>query len=206
MDILRLQLFAGDDRHRAADLREGLATRQVAFGHGALLYDEVVRVPWIVSWPGVIGPGVVRTPVSLVDLAATVMDLVEPGAGFDTEGRSLAVSMLSGREPALAPIFVERRLFSTHPLAYLRDVETALVEYPWKLIVNEGRNAPELYRLDRDSRERYDLADLEHGRARAMVARLEKWKRDRPLGPMAHGPGRRRAAEREALHALGYID
>ena len=187
-------------------LGERQAARQVAFGHGALLYDEVVKVPWIVSWPGVIDPAIVRTPVSLVDLSATVMDLVEPGGGFATEGRSLARSILEGTEPLVVPIYVERRLFSSHPLAYLRDDETALLEHPWKLIVSEGRTSPELYRLDEDPGELRDLAAEEPARAHEMGERLETRKRVRPLPEAAPRAGGRRAAELDALRSLGYVD
>jgi len=187
-------------------LGERQATRRVAFGHGALVYDEVVKVPWIVSWPGVVEPAVVRAPVSLVDMSATVMDLVEPGGGFATEGRSLARSILEGTEPDTVPIYVERRRFSSDPVGYLHDAEAALLEHPWKLILNEGRLSPELFRLDEDPGERRDRAADEPARVHAMRERLEAWKRARPLSEPAAAPSRRRAAELDALRSLGYVD
>ncbi len=188
-------------------LGERQASHRVAFGHGALLYEEVVRVPWIVAWPGRLRPAVIDTPVSLVDLAATVMDLVDPGAGFETEGRSLVASVREGVEPAPAPIYVERRLFSSYPLDYLRGTEIALVDGPWKLIVNDGRRSPELYDLAADPGERRDLAGEHPQRASAMRRRVEGWRRERPLGRAARTvPVNRRAGELRALRALGYID
>ena len=76
-----------------------------------MIYDEVVKVPWIVHWRGVVRPGVIETPVSLVDLTPTVIDLVDSRDPIATEGRSLAASILDGTEPEPRPIVVERRLF-----------------------------------------------------------------------------------------------
>ena len=43
--------------------------------HGLFVYEGALRVPLIVSWPGVIGPRVVTPVVSLVDVAPTVTAL-----------------------------------------------------------------------------------------------------------------------------------
>jgi arylsulfatase A-like enzyme/tetratricopeptide (TPR) repeat protein len=59
------------------------------FDHGDTLYEEVTRVPLVLHAPGRLPAGVrVRGPVSLIDLPATLLDLV----GTETElgqGRSL---------------------------------------------------------------------------------------------------------------------
>jgi arylsulfatase A-like enzyme len=43
--------------------------------HGLFVYDETQRVPLIVTWPRVLSPRVVETPVRLLDVAPTVADL-----------------------------------------------------------------------------------------------------------------------------------
>ncbi len=57
------------------------------FEHGHSLYDELLRVPLIVRAPGV-PAGRVQAPVSLLDVAPTVLDLVNTPAK-DMAGRSL---------------------------------------------------------------------------------------------------------------------
>jgi arylsulfatase A-like enzyme len=73
-------------------------------GHGRHLFENIVRVPLIFRLPGKIPPGkVVDTPVSLIDLAPTVIDLTvrgmpkfqEPPIPFT--GRSLASAFTDAR-------------------------------------------------------------------------------------------------------------
>ncbi len=83
------------------------------FEHGHSLYDEVLRVPLIVRAPGV-KPGRVDAPVSLLDVAPTVLDLLDlPTHGM--AGRSLlpvangdkaaAVSLESRPQPVGRPLY-----------------------------------------------------------------------------------------------------
>ena len=82
-------------------------------GHGSLLYETTARVPLILAGPGIAARGAVReTPVSLVNVAPTILDLAGLAAsGLD--GRSLRASL--GKEapkvPAGPPVFVE----AAHP-------------------------------------------------------------------------------------------
>lgn len=68
-------------------------------GHGRTLYNEVTRVPLVMSVPGLPGNQVVETPVSLVDLMPTALTMlgVETPAGLsgvdlldDSEGSRLS--------------------------------------------------------------------------------------------------------------------
>ncbi len=61
-------------------------------GHGHSLYQELVGVPFLIVWPGgITGGTVVHQDVELVDLHATVMDLL----GVDVNGESQGASLLS---------------------------------------------------------------------------------------------------------------
>ena len=199
-----------------SDHGESLADRQAAtrigFGHGALIYDEVVKVPWIFSWGDQLPAGELETAVSLVDLAPTILDLVEAEAFRDAasredcDGRSVASSLRARTEPAPQPIVLDRRLFKSHPIPDLRWSESAWIEYPYKLIVNDGEKNVELYQLDVDPGETKNLAASKPELARQLSAELEKWKSVRPLARDKTPMSRERAAELEALRSLGYID
>lgn len=67
-----------------ADHGESLLEHRELFQHGWFVYDTTLRVPLILSWPGVLPAGrVVETQVSGVDLAPTlhqVLGLPTPGA------------------------------------------------------------------------------------------------------------------------------
>jgi choline-sulfatase len=118
--------------------------------HGATLYDEIVEVPLIVSAPGRIEPGVVRPQVSLVDLTPTLLDLA--GAPLDgVDGISLV--------PALDGAETESRDAWIVATDAGRVSQLALRRPPWKLTVHVESGEEEAYRLDRDPRERENVAD-----------------------------------------------
>ena len=60
------------------------------FGHGPDLYLDEIGVPLVILSPGAPAGRVVESPVSLRDLPATVVDLLELSAGSPSPGSSLA--------------------------------------------------------------------------------------------------------------------
>jgi arylsulfatase A-like enzyme len=131
---------------------ERLANKQDVQGiyhlHGATLNEEILQVPLIVSAPGRLEPEVVRSQVSTVDVAPTLLELAGlpalPGDG---------VSLLA---PALRDD-PERVLFAaTSDRGVLSQV--AARRPPWKLVRHLADGREEAYRLDLDPRERVDRA------------------------------------------------
>ena len=59
-------------------------------GHGFTAYDELARVPLIVSAPGLAAPGMVRRPVGLVDLVPSLLELLGLPAAAGLDGASFA--------------------------------------------------------------------------------------------------------------------
>jgi arylsulfatase A-like enzyme len=128
--------------------------------HGATLYDEIVEVPLIVSAPGRVEPRVVRPQVSLVDLTPTLLDLA--GAPLDgVDGTSLV--------PALEGAESEDRDAWIVGTDAGRVSQLALRRPPWKLTVDVDTGEERGYRLDRDPRERQNVADEAPGDLRALV-------------------------------------
>jgi hypothetical protein len=59
-------------------------------GHSWTLYDEVVRVPLVMAAPGRLDPGRIRTPVSLVDVFPTLIEVLGlPRSTVSLDGHSL---------------------------------------------------------------------------------------------------------------------
>jgi hypothetical protein len=126
--------------------------------HGAYLYEELVRVPLMIKAPGV-APRQVTRPVSLIDLAPTILDL----AGLSTPGSFLGQSLvpfLRGADPVL-----------TRPLALesQRLIRAMVFDDGMKLIRDQRRGTFELYDLVRDPGERENIYDL-YGQDRLDVA------------------------------------
>lgn len=82
-----------------ADHGEHLGERG-AYLHGNTLYQELVAVPMLFRPPGGAGGRVVDTPVSLVDVAPTLLELAGVARPDAFRGRSLAPAL---RGDALAP-------------------------------------------------------------------------------------------------------
>jgi arylsulfatase A-like enzyme len=82
----------------------------MAGGHGmawkstTAFYDEVARIPLIVSWPGRIRPGKTEAAASLVDLAPTVLELTGRAIPGTMQGSSLA-SVLLGKSAATRHVY-----------------------------------------------------------------------------------------------------
>ena len=128
--------------------------------HGATVYDEIAEVPLIVSAPGRVEPGVVRSQVSLVDLTPTLLDL--GGAPLDgVDGVSL-VPLLEGNTHADRDAWIVATDGG-------RVSQVALRRPPWKLTVHVESGEEEAYRLDVDPRERHSVPDDVPGDLRERV-------------------------------------
>jgi arylsulfatase A-like enzyme len=81
----------------------------MAGGHGMFwkstssFYDEIVRIPLIISYPRRIKPGQNHMAASLVDIMPTLLDLVGHPIPENVQGHSLAPYLLGERDPASAP-------------------------------------------------------------------------------------------------------
>ena len=164
-------LYAGDAAFGA--LREGLKTRGLDdktlyvvvgdhgeaffehegnFAHTLFLYEENVRVPFIVAAPGRL-TGVRRAPqlASLTDVAPTLLDLLGlPPAPVPALGGQ---TLLEPR-PRLISAFTDQGLW-----------QSALRDGPWKLIQEHESGRTRLYNLAADPGETTDVAPLEPARA-----------------------------------------
>jgi arylsulfatase A-like enzyme len=136
---------------------EGLDEHEFT-GHAGELFEEALRVPLVISVPGG-KPAKVAPPVSVVDLAPTLLDLA--GAPRDgTDGTSLSPWLRGDANAKAGPVLVRTKKGA------------ALIDGSLKLMVLERKKGKQtfLYDLASDPAEKKDLA-AERG---ADVTRLEK--------------------------------
>lgn len=130
------------------------------FGHTLFLYEENVRVPFVIVAPGAIeGPVRVGGLTSQVDMAPTVLDLLGVPAPADYQG----VSRLAGRR--------SDALFFT-------DCSLGLVglrEENWKYVYEIESDRHKLFDLAADPGETENLASGRLDRAARYKARLLDW-------------------------------
>jgi arylsulfatase A-like enzyme len=129
------------------------------FGHTLFLYEENVRVPLLLLAPGLTEGMRVRRVASLVDLAPTVLDLLDVPAPRGWQGRSL----LDG-QTALALFCTDYSL----GLLGLRDGR-------WKLIHELDSGRSQLFDLQTDPGERADMAERHPERVEAYTEHLRRW-------------------------------
>lgn len=125
--------------------------------HANSLYLDLLHVPLVIRYPGAVPAGSrVSTPVSLVDLPATLLALA--GAGGALPGRPLLGAAHDG--VASGPVLsdVERAVAMTVPGPTQRGAMRSLVDAQWHYIRN-GDGIEELYAYRVDPEERRNLAD-----------------------------------------------
>ncbi|MEZ4865844.1 MAG: sulfatase-like hydrolase/transferase [Caldilineaceae bacterium] len=126
---------------------------------GCRLYEGLVRVPLIISWPGHFQQNVVNDAlVELTDLAPTLYECAGEAIPYYVQGKSLLAQLTGERSPAAHRDFVRTEFYGainfpdqTHATMY-RDRR-------WKLIAYHGKRLFELYDLENDPWEHQNLAE-----------------------------------------------
>lgn len=115
--------------------------------HGHSLYEEQIRVPLWLHGPGV-APGTTDTPVSLVDVAPTLM----AAAGAGGSARDLRQGAPGG------PVFAITYPSLQFPNPLTRLTKQAVVEGDWKLHRYVEEDRVQLFDLRKDPGETTDVA------------------------------------------------
>jgi choline-sulfatase len=122
-------------------------------------FEESVRVPLILRWPGHVGAGHrIATPVSLMDLAVTLADIA--GAGTDDTAR-IYLDDADGRTllPLLKDATHADRAVIAEYLAHAAGRPIRMIRRGrWKYVYYHGET-DELYDLTADPKEKANLAD-----------------------------------------------
>ena len=202
-----------------ADHGEGLGDHEEEL-HGMLLHRETVRVPLIVSAPGVARGTRIPALVRSIDVAPTLCSL----AGLEPPQRSVgrplpSLPAIPRSRPAASPAAVEPPPVA-HPTAATparsAHLETfrprfthgwsellAITTDRWKLILGPER---QLYDLHRDPLERHDLAALHPARCDSLEATLRaRAGHAARAGVVAAGATALSDAQAEQLASLGYV-
>lgn len=122
--------------------------------HGVELWQELVRVPWIVHLPGV-SPRRVTTPRSQIDLVPTVCDLL--GVAPPARDAPDAFSGESLRPELYGASMPERAVYIELPEGPYNSLRRAVIDHGFKL-TERGARRFELYDLRVDPAERTNLA------------------------------------------------
>lgn len=160
-------------------------------GHSVFVYDTTLRVPLVLSGPGVPPATVITGDVSLVDIAPTILALT--GGAFEADGRSLVPAFSAGTHSPraiYAESFAPQLDFGWAGLRSVRDGR-------WKYI---AAPRPELFDLNLDPGERTDVAAADVSTVARLDALASTWsgaELDAGAAPSGEAAAR--------LRALGYL-
>ena len=183
-----------------SDHGESFGEHSNIFCHGASLFDTEVRVPLLIIPPSKMRTATglaVRDPVSLRDIAATIVELAGLATGSPFPGDSLTrfwknpSPASGGAQPAslseLVPNDPNNRSYwglpaSLPPRASLKDSE-------WSYMRREVEVGEQLYHLTDDAREQHNLAQdpSVQDTLRRLRASLDQWTNG-PLLPSRFHP------------------
>lgn len=134
--------------------------------HGQTLYNEVLHVPLLIHVPGW-NERKVDGPVSLLDVAPTLLDLFEISIPADFEGKSLVSAMMGRTGVPDRPIFSELL-----PYTNWKEKNEAIIDGDDKFIINVTNGVEELYDLSEDPGEQHNLRQERKERGDELKKRL----------------------------------
>ncbi|NIC00517.1 sulfatase [Halobacterium sp. R2-5] len=145
--------------------------------HYPKLYDELIRVPFVVDVPGAESRRV-EQQVALDSIPPTVTDLMGVDADADWRGDSLAPTVLDGEEPDDEPVVsvtVRGESVTAQPIPRSLDDGDLLVsvrDRDWTYVENVDTGATELYHRPSDPGQQDDRSDDPTPEEQALVDRF----------------------------------
>jgi arylsulfatase A-like enzyme len=163
--------------------------------HGNSLYDTLLHVPLILSAPRLVPEGRrIDTPVSMVDIVPTVLDLLGLAPTRWANGVSL-VPLLRGDPLPPRPLYASLNITQ----------QISVREPPFKWIMSRGTGQVRRFDLHSDPGEQHDLGPPPTGVDPALLARYDEACSMLPKNEPGEQPTLAPAV-REKLKALGYVE
>ena len=157
-------LMRGLDRNTLwivlGDHGEAFGQHEGNYGHTFQVYEENVRVPFLVAAPGLVTQQVRgRRVVSLIDTAPTLLDVAGLQVPESYHGRSM---LEPGQRMAL--------FYADYSLGML-----GLRDGPWKFIYELESGRSKLFDVEKDPQEKLDLSERHVEQARGYTQDLRSW-------------------------------
>ncbi len=204
-----------------ADHGEQLGEHQ-QFGHRAAIYQNLLHVPLVISWPAGLDPGRVSVPVSNLQIYDTLCDL----AGVPRPDQPMATGTLTDITNKASAIFAQSmsvdRLGWQKVNQWFPDVADDLWGDTYQVVIDGGFKLIEgsrdgrasiraLYDLRTDPDELNDLAATDVDRLTEMTATLATWTQSLPAYDATKRtnqdvPPQESEAEKAQLAILGYAE
>jgi arylsulfatase A-like enzyme len=189
-----------------ADHGEGLGQHN-HMHHGLFVYEEAVRVPLVIRWPGKIPAGLrIRDRVELLDLTPTILEITGvPAKTANYQGRSMK-SLLKANavQRQSRPIFFQRRLYETENYKghIVKGEKLGVLLDQWKYIEALKEQSVELYDLRNDPGELTNVSRDHPDQVKRLSLLIQEWRKK-----YGKGSYNQKMSEEdiEALRSLGYV-
>lgn len=166
-------------------------------GHGIFLYDTTLKVPLIMSCPGIIPEEKkISQQVRTIDIMPTILDIIKIDTPKFVQGRSL-IPIIQGKELNLESYAETYFPLISNGWSELKSIRTE----EWKYI---QAPRPELYSLEDDPGELKNMLAVNGRVARDLKKRLERLEEETSL-PQKSVDKELSSEAREKLMALGYV-
>jgi hypothetical protein len=152
--------------------------------HSATLYDEVIRIPLIMSLPGYLPDGrEIREQVQQIDIMPTVLDIAGIPIPAGVQGRDLAPLLFDAEaeNESSIPIFVETIYGGYQATGKMSETYWRCIRTDsWKLVEIESMLGKtfRLYDMLMDPRELEDVYAEKEQEASVLKTVLAEWKRE----------------------------
>jgi arylsulfatase A-like enzyme len=176
--------------------------------HSALVYEEAVRVPFVLRWPSVIPAGrSIEGPVELVDVMPSALGLMGvPTSSLQLQGLDQAAVFKGLSVPDRdRPVLLQREAFYDGAVVdglAIQGTKLAVRSGRFKYIEARAEGTRELYDLVSDPGELHNLAAEKEQTSTALATLLKDLKR---RFARAHSGQTISDEDRERLKALGYV-
>jgi arylsulfatase A-like enzyme len=161
------------------------------FVHGDNLYDELLKVPLVISYKDIAKNKTINNLVQSIDITPTILDVAGIKIPKEFEGVSLV------------PLIQKGEYRVKHSFSEIEKIKCVRIKN-WKLIYNIDKNKYELYNLKDDPKELKNLVNIEKEKLKFLNNELHKWLKKTKLNIVEQKQSLDEETKR-SLRSLGYI-
>jgi len=181
------------------------------WGHGRNLYEPTLRIPMSITWKGHIRPGSIEAPSLIIDLAPTVLGLLDEEGPSTFEGFDWTGVFAGDAAPMDRPTLYQAHrgaVMSKHESDLARRsglLEVGMIHDEKKEVFHVGKNRRQFYDLAEDPLELHDLSDKKEPPTEGLMT----WMRSVFDGLIAVEDSPPEPLDEESvevLRSLGYVD
>ncbi|RMF93653.1 MAG: DUF229 domain-containing protein, partial [Candidatus Schekmanbacteria bacterium] len=170
--------------------------------HGQSLYEELIKVPLIISIPRIRSPKKIYNPVSTIDLMPTFFEIAGIPISKEFDGKSLMPFIKGEYNAAEPPIFAEE--------TYYYEKKKAVIDGNYKLIFCMDSKKLELFDLSTDPYEKINIADknplLVKDMKKLLIDWIKKTKKKKKGYKETKEDLEKKRNQLNRMKALGYVN